>query len=45
MNLHLDKGNKQVFEISRNQIGSRGRSIGGAQSPNGVAPRRNIQQF
>ena len=45
MNLQVDKGKQTVFEMSRNQIGSRGRSLGGAQSPNGMAPRRNIQQF
>ena len=43
--LHVDMAKKTAFEISRNQIGSRGRSLTGAASPNNTAPRRNIQQF
>lgn len=42
--MHVDLQKKTAFEISRNQIGSRGRSLG-ASSPNGTAPRRNIQTF
>jgi len=46
VNMQIDMAKKSAFEISRNQIGSRGRSLGGASSPNGTAaPRRNIQQF
>ena len=46
MNIPVDVSKKTAFEISRNQMGSRGRSLGANQSPNGTAaPRRNIQQF
>ena len=45
MNIHVDIAKKAAFEMSRNQIGSRGRSLTGNQSPNGTAPRRNIQTF